>query len=516
LNVALFAFAALGWYASKWAGRRFSVPRKSSKLCKVDWEDSCDNTTLDADVIEEEEEDVPSAPALTHMSSGVRRRVSQRAAAAVATAAAVPEAADCEKAVDVAEEAQVAAKAGDETTSVDKADFHDVAGHCDVGAELSEATVAVEPCAVSAEVVKLVDAATSDCSADIKLSDGISLDDTTASDLSCEQATDERLTEEQAPSTSMLPSPVATASEDMKPLDSSYPGDEQDAQPMEAAVSEKVAKMMAKKAARKARKAEERKQLQAQLAEAPVKDAEEASHKAKGCEAASRAEGKPSDKVAVAPELDDIDVVQAPLDADAGEPDEEPPFHGVATWSGPESTPEWPELGKAGDAGHWSPAAWSQPAGRQRAWTQPAFNRCEERVEDEWMVPMEDMVGLAKESENGVVQALDPNINVFQPIMTEGGQQFYTDGQQVYMMAAMTVDTGMVPDAEIAAEPPVITPVVDPYDPLHHAFMSLSAAVAMGPESPCNKAGPWAFAQDEYEAYEQDDDALWNVCWDFA
>jgi len=505
LNVALFACAALGWYASKWAGRRFSVPRKSSKLCKVDGEDSCDNTTLDADVIEEE--DVPSAPAPTHMSAGVRRRVSQRAAAAVAMAAAVPEATDCEKAVDVAEEAQVAAaEEEDDSLSIDN-----------TSASVEEPPT--EEGSLSMRSSSSTDAATSDGGADTKSLSSSYLDDTTACHLSSEQAAEETPKEEGSPVAQTLPSTDTVASDvsaDLKPLDSSYPDKQQEAQPVEGVVSDRVAKMMAKKAARKARKAEEQKQLQAQLAEAPVKDAEEASQQAKGCEAASCAQGEANDNDDVAPELDDIDVVQAPLDADAGEPDEEPPFRGVATWSGPESTPEWPELGKAGDAGHWSPAAWSQPAGRQRAWTQPAFSRCEEQVEDEWMVPMEDMVGLTKESENGVVQALDPNINVFQPIMTEGGQQFYTDGQQVYMMAAMTVDTGMVPDAEIAAEPPVITPVVDPYDPLHHAFMSLSAAVAMGPESPSNKAGLWAFAQDEYEAYEQDDDALWNVCWDFA
>jgi hypothetical protein len=100
-------------------------------------------------------------------------------------------------------------------------------------------------------------------------------------------------------------------------------------------------------------------------------------------------------------------------------------------------------------------------------------------------------------------------MHLYRPILFEDGQQLYTDGQQVYMMAAVTVDTAAPPDEEHA--PQVMTPVVDPTDPLHQAFVGLSAAMDNSGSWPTSKMGAMASFREEVE--EQD---LWGVCWDFC
>jgi len=454
LNVALFACAALGWYASKWAGRRFSIPRKTPKLCKVDWEETCCDASQDTGAAE-------VADAYCVIEKDI-------AAGAVPAAVVLEEEAVFEDAADTSEQTLVASSEEDQKK------------------DSSLTSPSTEP-AVSGSMEEVL------------AEEGISFIQTPVS-------------------TDIVASKIDA---NMQSLDSSPPAD---VQPVEAVVSEKVAKIMAKKAARKARKAEEQKVL-AQLTVADATGSEEAPQHAPQCDAEGHAVVDHADKVCLALEMDDIDVVAAPLVVDGVEPDEEPLVSGAATWSGPDSTSEQPELGEAGMTRLRSSAPLFEPAGRQRAWTEPAVTH-PEQVEDEWMIPLEDMVGLSKEkdSQNGVVQALDPHINVFQPIMSEGGQQLYTDGQQVYMMAAMTIDTSTAPDVEVAPEP-MITPVVDPCDPLHHAFMSLSAAVAMGVETPNDQASPWAARSPNNKAApwatgknfdSEEDDALWGVCWDFC
>jgi len=200
-------------------------------------------------------------------------------------------------------------------------------------------------------------------------------------------------------------------------------------------------------------------------------------------------------KMVLAPEL------AALLDTDSEEDseedsDDEPPFSGAATWS-------TPVVGS-----HRAPPGLSLPT-----------------------------------AEESVVKEMDPNARVFQP--SQGYQQLYTDGNQVFMMTATPVGKVLPAVKEIAAEPmkafasPTTTATMSPH------FTSDESGPWAGdeededwpwPEEEADKAGPWAGDEEDEEDWpwpeeeaskagpwageealdDEEDEALWGVCWDFT
>jgi len=74
---------------------------------------------------------------------------------------------------------------------------------------------------------------------------------------------------------------------------------------------------------------------------------------------------------------------------------------------------------------------------------------------------------------NALLTAVDPNVHIYQPILSADGQQLYTDGEQVYMMACMET----IGSQEASAEPvQLIHPIMDPYDPINQMMHGLCSA----------------------------------------
>jgi len=537
LHLALFACGAIGWSATRWASRRFGTPRKMvvslpSRACSADCQEFDDNASVDTCSTQSPCASSPgSSPTALmptkHLSSGARRRANRRAEAAAAAAAAF-----VEKAADVTEEAMLAEKEEEpefdgkvnfedsaassttfetssqneepepealRTSSLDQLVSNDESADIDDGSEGQPmADMAVEePLPMSDPVAKVLEKKAHEQQQEEEGTVAASLHDERQpeSELSkkeqeaAEEETEEQLASEASPPAAITNDdaddvePPAEESEvgistpaaplpDVAALASS--GKDEDEQPVEPIVSERITKMMAKKAERKAKKAEERRWLEEQLAAATAKtdEGEELEEEEVGAEEAEAEQEVEAPRDGTARRELWVDMEEdAPLPSDEeDEPDEEPPFRGAATWSGPDdSIPEWrrrdPE--ERPSEIDWSSFR-SRSSGRPRAWTEPAppiqeeWSEEEWSPEDEWMVPLDEMT----EAPESTVQAQPPSVPPYQPIMTEDGQQLYTDGQQVYMVAALTVEQVTTP------KPSTFTPVVDPCDPLHQAFIA--------------------------------------------
>jgi len=211
-------------------------------------------------------------------------------------------------------------------------------------------------------------------------------------------------------------------------------------------------------------------------------------------------------KMVLAPE------VAALLDTDSEDSDDsndsddsDDSFHIATTWS----TPNY---------GYWSSASQSEPAGSHRAPPGLSLQTVTEQPQDEWSVPLDEMAcpfkaPASEGCQKRVVQTLDPNASVFQPATSKVCQQFYTDGNQVYMMTATPLGKVVLAETNLPVEPAKIAPVVNPCDPMHKAFTGLTTVAAMCSNSPSHEAGPWA---GEGALDDEEDDALWGVCWDFS
>lgn len=308
------------------------------------------------------------------------------------------------------------------------------------------------------------------------------------------------------------------------------------------AVSERVAKLLAKKAERKVRKAEEKKQQseEEQRQQELQKEAETvaAEGQAKTHEAATQAEE----------------------DEDAGsweEPDREPrtlSCGGANEVPGP--APQWTEL-PSEDCGPvarvqtwaverpWAEAeeecswegGWSEAPAVTRAWTEPAPARARlamqaPQSQDRWDLPLDEMPQQDEDfdvCDVSMVQAVDPCLGMYHPILSQDGQQLFTDGHQVYMLAASEVTVSA--DGASLEE---ARPLVDPHDPMHQVLLNLSTAVTPShydcsdagcpqcrfwPTSPYDAAADFqisaGYYQDQDVDEEDEEDALWNVCWGF-
>lgn len=144
-----------------------------------------------------------------------------------------------------------------------------------------------------------------------------------------------------------------------------------------------------------------------------------------------------------------------------------------------------------------------------RRWVQPMAEG-----QDGWMMPLEDLQELSRqESQGPFVQHADPNMHLYQPIISPDGQQLYTDGEQVYMMACVELQ------AHTMQQPQVVHPVVHPCDPLHEVVMGTMS----GGRNYWGSSSPYeCYSQNPYEHHcaqvafpEPEEDKAWDVCWDF-
>lgn len=117
---------------------------------------------------------------------------------------------------------------------------------------------------------------------------------------------------------------------------------------------------------------------------------------------------------------------------------------------------------------------------RSRAWTEPS------QGQDGWMVPLDQMP--IEAFDGPAVQAMDSRLPIWRPLLSEDGQQLHTDGEQLYMLAGVedSSDIGFWPKS--------------PYD-------AAASRAGTAPAAP-------SFDRDR-GVHGDDEEALWNVCWDF-
>mmetsp|Transcript_7418 Transcript_7418/g.16188 ORF Transcript_7418/g.16188 Transcript_7418/m.16188 type:complete len:446 (-) Transcript_7418:174-1511(-) len=94
--------------------------------------------------------------------------------------------------------------------------------------------------------------------------------------------------------------------------------------------------------------------------------------------------------------------------------------------------------------------------------------------DDGWMSSFEDLIrerpaarGLFHEPQP--LQTTEMPLPCYQPVLSDSGEQLYTDGKQVFVMACIPVPN----EAEALAADMMMTPVVDPLDPRHRVYASM-------------------------------------------
>jgi len=296
---------------------------------------------------------------------------------------------------------------------------------------------------------------------------------------------------EPTPPPKELPSPVAEA-----PEATATSTEEVETPEMSA----RVAKLIAKKAERKARKAHERELEEQQQGEA--------------AEAALAAAARLQELRI------DVASIEAEVEAEEAEVEEEalslvstsePEGHHVATDEEDEDEDE-------------DEAAW------------PSTPRSELAQQDEvWMVGCltQDVVPsvpigaeFVQTSEGSMITAVDLHMHRYHPILSDDGQQLYTDGEQVYVMACVdtSASAGSAEDAGGADSPQVMHAVTDPWDPMHQMASTGSeycGDVYMGATyCACGdySAQDWPqemMYQSQLLAGGGHDDGLWDVPWEF-
>jgi len=127
----------------------------------------------------------------------------------------------------------------------------------------------------------------------------------------------------------------------------------------------------------------------------------------------------------------------------------------------------------------------------------------------------------------GVHDAVPVGSRRFSPILSHDGQQLYTDGEEVYVMACLESDGG---DALR-----MVHPVTDPTSPWHQMVMDGEAPPALTSWTPISapldpQCGPWAPIADEADRpwleepvwraprppLSDESDKLWDACWEFV
>mmetsp|Transcript_105 Transcript_105/g.386 ORF Transcript_105/g.386 Transcript_105/m.386 type:complete len:472 (-) Transcript_105:197-1612(-) len=284
----------------------------------------------------------------------------------------------------------------------------------------------------------------------------------------------------------------------------SVPADE--APEVSHGVSERVAKLLAKKAERKARKAHERELEEQQQGEA--------------AEAALAAAARLQELRI------DVASIEAEVEAEEAEVEEEalslvstsePEGHHVATDEEDEDADE--------DEAAWPSTPRSELAQQDEVWMAGCLTQD--------VVPSVPIgAEFVQTSEGSMITAVDPCMHRYHPILSDDGQQLYTDGEQVYVMACVdtSASAGSAEDAGGADSPQVMHAVTDPWDPMHQVVHELQLAstgseycgeVYMGATyGACGdySAQEWPqemMYQSQLPAGGGHDDGLWDVPWDF-
>eukprot|EP00448_Togula_jolla_P018789 CAMPEP_0170589908 /NCGR_PEP_ID=MMETSP0224-20130122/11590_1 /TAXON_ID=285029 /ORGANISM="Togula jolla, Strain CCCM 725" /LENGTH=434 /DNA_ID=CAMNT_0010913675 /DNA_START=84 /DNA_END=1388 /DNA_ORIENTATION=+ len=97
---------------------------------------------------------------------------------------------------------------------------------------------------------------------------------------------------------------------------------------------------------------------------------------------------------------------------------------------------------------------------------------------DGWMSSFEDLIKECPAAQ-GVfqeplpLQMMDTPQPRYQPVLSDSGEQLYTDGKQVFVMACI----GVPNEADAMAADTMITPVVDPLDPRHQVYASMVGSI---------------------------------------
>jgi hypothetical protein len=123
-------------------------------------------------------------------------------------------------------------------------------------------------------------------------------------------------------------------------------------------------------------------------------------------------------------------------------------------------------------------------------------------VRDEWMVPFDELVrspevARLSYSMQDVTAVAPPAAPEYHPVLTAEGQQLYTNGAEMFVLAAVEAleDRTSTPGVRM-------TPLMDPSDPVHTMILDVCSPGAPPGESP--QVAPWS------------SDDQWDVCWDAA
>jgi len=122
-----------------------------------------------------------------------------------------------------------------------------------------------------------------------------------------------------------------------------------------------------------------------------------------------------------------------------------------------------------------------------------------EVVDDSWMVPLDEVIrdqGAAKFSYamQDITGTAPPAALEYRPVLGDDGSQLYTNGNEFFVLAALE------PLDDVTHAPGVrMTPMVNPQDPVHQMLLDVC--------SPCGSSGQ------SPQVASWDEDKLWNVSW---
>jgi len=131
-------------------------------------------------------------------------------------------------------------------------------------------------------------------------------------------------------------------------------------------------------------------------------------------------------------------------------------------------------------------------------------------VNDGWMAPFDELVRSREEAERDYYGVDTPQ---YMPVVcVNNQQQFYTDGDQLFMLACIDAPKESDGDA-----PRLLQPVVDVNDPLHLQFaQDLHAGIIQLPHDQSKVQVLPAAGNTTFHPAWSAQQELWDVCWDVA
>lgn len=133
-------------------------------------------------------------------------------------------------------------------------------------------------------------------------------------------------------------------------------------------------------------------------------------------------------------------------------------------------------------------------------------------VNDGWMCPFDELIRSHEQAEHVYCGAPVHELQFLPVVCVNNQQQFYTDGEQVYMLACIEAP-------EDSDAPRLLRPVVDVNDPLHMEFSQdlHTGVIQLPPGSDESKVQVVPFeANATFSPAWSTHQELWDVCWDVA